>query len=125
MESWYRDRIYQNKVILLSESGFTNDELAIRYLTHFIQHLKASPSQPPKLLLIDNHGSYLTPEFIDLATRNNVVPFTFPAHLTHYMQPCDIGVFQTIKHWHSKAIQLALETFDFDYTISSFSSRFT
>ena len=50
MESWYRDRIYQNKVILLSESGFTNDELAIRYLTHFIQHSKASPSKPPKLL---------------------------------------------------------------------------
>jgi ribosomal 50S subunit-associated protein YjgA (DUF615 family) len=36
------------------------------------------------------------------------------------MQPCDVGIFQPMKHWHDKAIQHALETLDFDYTISSF-----
>ena len=120
MDSWYRDRQHQDEVVLLSESGFTTDELALRFLQHFITKTKAGPHEPPKLLLMDNHGSHITPEFILLARANNVVPFSFPAHLTHCMQPCDVGIFQAMKHWHNKAIQCALETLDFDYTIGSF-----
>jgi hypothetical protein len=120
MESWYRDRLHQNERILLSESDFTTDQLTFRFLQHFIAYTKARPKEPPKLVLMDNHGSHITPEFILLANQNNVIPFSFPAHLTHCMQPCDVGIFQAMKHWHSKAIQHALETLDFDSTISSF-----
>lgn len=120
MDSWFRDRIHQDELVLLSESGFTNDNLAIRFLNHFIQYTSAGPDKTKKLLLMDNHGSHVTAEFIDLATRNNIVPFTFPAHLTHCMQPCDVGLFIAYKHWHSKAIQFALEKLEFEYTISSF-----
>jgi hypothetical protein len=120
MESWYRDRKHQNELVLLSESGFTTDQLTFRFLEHFITHTKAGPQEQPKLLLMDNHNSHITPEFILLANRNNVIPFSFPAHLTHCMQPCDVGVFQSMKHWHTRAIQCALESLDFDYTISSF-----
>jgi DDE superfamily endonuclease len=69
---------------------------------------------------MDNHGSHRTAEFILLAQEHNIIPFSFPAHLTHCMQPADVGVFQSYKHWHSKAIQVALESLDFDYTVSSF-----
>jgi DDE superfamily endonuclease len=120
MDSWFRDRIHQNELVLLSESGFTTDQLTFQFLEQFIKHTKASPKEQPKLLLMDNHNSHITPEFILLANRNNVIPFSFPAHLTHCMQPCDVGIFQAMKHWHSKAIQCALETLDFEYTISSF-----
>ena len=120
MESWYRERVGNKEVILLSESGFTSDTLTYRFLQHFIQHTHSGPDTPYKILLMDNHGSHLTPQFILLARRNNIVPFTFPPHLTHCMQPLDVGVFQSYKHWHSKAIQCALETLDFEYTISSF-----
>ena len=120
MDSWYRDRLTNGEVVLLSESGFTSDTLTYRFLQHFIQHTHSGPDMPYKILLMDNHGSHLTPQFILLARRNNIVPFTFPAHLTHCMQPLDVGVFQSYKHWHNKAIQCALETLDFEYTISSF-----
>ena len=120
MDSWFRDTIHQYELVLLSESGFTNDALAIRFLNHFIQHTSAGPDKPKKLLLMDNHGSHITAEFIDLATRNNIIPFTFPAHLTHCMQPWDVGLFLAYKHWHSNAIQYALERLEFEYTISSF-----
>ena len=120
MDSWFRDRIHQNEPVLLSESGFTTDQLTFQFLEQFIKHTKASHKEQPKLLLMDNHNSHITPEFILLANRNNVIPFSFPAHLTHCMQPCDVGIFQAMKHWHSKAIQCALETLDFEYTISSF-----
>jgi hypothetical protein len=120
MESWYREKLPNKELILLSESGFTSDILSYRFLEHFIQHTSAGSDQPYKLLLMDNHGSHITPEFVLLATQNNIVPFSFPAHLTHCMQPLDVGIFQVYKHWHTRAIQSALETLDFDYTVSSF-----
>jgi hypothetical protein len=120
MESWYRDRVGHKELILLSDSGFTSDTLTYRFLQHFIQHTHSGPDTPYKLLLMDNHGGHLTPQFILLARRNNIIPFTFPPHLTHCMQPLDVGVFQSYKHWHSKAIQCALEILDFEYTVSSF-----
>jgi hypothetical protein len=120
MDSWYRERLTNRELVLLSESGFTSDTLTYRFLEHFIEHTHSSPNTPYKILLMDNHGSHLTPQFVLLARANNIVPFTFPAHLTHCMQPLDVGVFQSYKHWHNKAIQCALESLDFEYTISSF-----
>jgi hypothetical protein len=67
MDSWYRDRLHQNELILLSEKGFTSDQLGIRFLRYFIIYTSAGPNKPYKLLLMDNHGSYMTPEFILLA----------------------------------------------------------
>jgi len=40
--------------------------------------------------------------------------------MSHCMQPLDIGCFQTEKHWHTKAIEYALDNLDFDYSIASF-----
>jgi hypothetical protein len=93
MDSWYRDRQHQNELVLLSESGFTTDQLTLRFLEWFITYTKAGPREQPKLLLMDNHGSHITPEFMLLARAINVIPFSFLAHLTHCMQPGDVGIF--------------------------------
>ena len=37
MESWYRDRLQHGESIILSESGFTNNEITLKYLNHFIK----------------------------------------------------------------------------------------
>ncbi|RFU23572.1 hypothetical protein B7463_g12766, partial [Scytalidium lignicola] len=94
------------------------------FLEHFIQHTHAGSDQLYKLLLMDNQTNHMNPDFTLLACKNNVVPFTFPAHLTHCMQPLDVGVFQPYKHWHNKAVQSATESLDFEYTMASFFSRF-
>ncbi|RFU26004.1 hypothetical protein B7463_g10337, partial [Scytalidium lignicola] len=120
MVSWYKDQLEGSEVIHLSESGYTTNHISLRFLEHFIQYTQAGPNQPYKLLLMDNQSCHTNPEFTLLATNNNVVLFTFPAHLTHCMQPLDVGVFQPYKHWHNKAIHNATESLDFEYTIASF-----
>lgn len=120
MESWYREKLKAGEKVLLSESGFTSDELALEYLQHFIRHTGATPGGPFKLLLMDNHGSHRTPQFILLAHRHHIILFSFPAHMSHCMQPLDVGCFQAEKHWHAKAISYALDNLDFDYSIASF-----
>ncbi|RFU25356.1 hypothetical protein B7463_g10984, partial [Scytalidium lignicola] len=121
MDSWYGPGGLTGKeLLLLSDSGYTTDTLGFRFLQHFIEYIHAGPDQPWKLLLMDNHTSHTTPEFVELARENHVVPFPFPSHLTHCMQPLDVGVFQPYKHWHNKAIQSVTESLDFEYTLKSF-----
>ena len=51
-------------------------------------------------MLMDNHGTHCTPEFIKLANKNHIRPLPLIPHLTHCMQPLDVSVFQPYKHWH-------------------------
>jgi hypothetical protein len=69
---------------------------------------------------MDNHGSHETVEFIKLANDNHILPYPLIAHLTHCMQPLDVGVFHPYKHWHNIAIQDALAGLDVEYGIRSF-----
>jgi hypothetical protein len=120
MESWYNEKLTGNELVLLSETGYTNSELAMIFLDHFIKHTDAGPNKPQKVLLMDSHTSHTTPEFILRATEMNIHPYPFPSHLTHVMQPLDVGVFQPYKHWHKKAVQHAMRNLDIDYNVASF-----
>jgi hypothetical protein len=115
MESWYQDKLKGDKLVLLSESGFTSDDLALIYLQHFIQHTGATPRGPFILLLMDNHSSHQIPQFILLVHWHNIILFSCPAHMSHCIQPLNIGW-----HWYSKAIEYALDNLDFDYSVASF-----
>lgn len=120
MVSWYKDQLKGSEVIHLSENGYTTNDISLKFMEHFIQYTQAGPDQPYKMLLMDNQSCHTNPQLILLAEKNNVILFTFPAHLTHCMQPLDVGVFQPYKHWHNKAVQYATESLDFEYTIASF-----
>ncbi len=97
MEAWYRNRTLTGKeLVLLSPTGFINDKLAVEWLEHFIEHSGAGPESTEWILLLcDNCGCHRTPLFTLTAFRNKVVIVTFPAHLTHSMQPLDVGGFST------------------------------
>ena len=69
---------------------------------------------------MDNHESHETAEFLKLANDNHILPYLLIPHLTHCMQPLDVGVFQPYKHWHDVAIQNALASLSFEYDIQSF-----
>jgi len=87
MESWYRNQTMTGgELVLLSPTGFINDQLAIEYLLHFIKYVGTGPSAPDWILLLcDNYGSHRTPQFILLAYRNKIIIITFPVYLTHSM----------------------------------------
>ena len=78
MESWYHDNLHGDERVAVSDSGYTNSELAMEYLRHFIQH---TPSAKTKLLIMDSHISHEVPEFIILAHQNNIHLHVFPLTL--------------------------------------------
>jgi hypothetical protein len=120
MESWYNEKLSGDELVLLSDLGYTNSELVMIFLEHFIKHTDASPNKSKKVLLIDSHISHTTLEFVLQATEMNIHLYPFPSHLTHVMQPLDVSVFQPYKHWHKKAVQHAMRSLDIDYNIASF-----
>jgi hypothetical protein len=120
MESWYHDNLDGDERILLSDSGYSNDELALKWLQHFILHTNSSSYSDPKVLLLDSHASHRTPEFTILATDHHIHPYAFPSHLTHILQPLDVGIFHPYKHWHKAAVHKVLRSLDFEYNTSSF-----
>jgi hypothetical protein len=93
MNSWYHPNLRGTERILLSDSRFTNDKLGLRWLEHFIQHIESTPYSNAKVLLVDSHVSHTNLDFVIAAAKDNIHVYTFPSHLTHILQPLDVGIF--------------------------------
>ena len=96
MESWYHKNLHGTERMMLSDLGYINDELAMEWLQHFIHYISSLEDLEdlePKVLLLDSHTSHHYPPFAILAEKHHIYPFTFPSHLTHIMQPLDVGIF--------------------------------
>ncbi|KFY29345.1 hypothetical protein V491_00092, partial [Pseudogymnoascus sp. VKM F-3775] len=120
MAAWYPQNLDGNELILLSETGYSNSQLAIRWLQHFIELTAPHDPGNPKLLLLDSHVSHTSPEFVILAAESHIIIYTFPSHLTHVLQPLDVGIFQPYKHWHRQAVLRAIRAVDISYNLPLF-----
>ncbi|XP_049315676.1 uncharacterized protein LOC125779127 [Bactrocera dorsalis] len=84
-------------------SGYMNSDVFPQFMRHFIKHTGAN-ADSPTMLLLDNHGSHLSIEAIDLALDHGITLLSFPPKCTHIMQPLDVAVFtpfkgmMTVKH---------------------------
>ncbi|RPB02712.1 hypothetical protein L873DRAFT_1787445 [Choiromyces venosus 120613-1] len=120
MENWIQDNLTRAKVIAVSPTGYTNERIAIAWLDHFIKHAGTGPNQHWCILLLDGHITHCQNDFVIKCHENHIIPFQFPPHLTHVLQPLDVGVFYPWKHYHNKAIHEALYSLNMEYSISSF-----
>ncbi len=122
MQNWVQAGLLAGTLIKTFENGFISDEIAIEWLKHFILHTNSSTNslQEWKLLLMDQHGSHCTSEFIRLANDHHIRPFSFIPHLIHCMQSLDVGIFHSYKKHHDNAIKQALTEFHLQYSLERF-----
>ncbi|RPA97609.1 hypothetical protein L873DRAFT_1690158, partial [Choiromyces venosus 120613-1] len=120
MENWIQDNLTGAEVITVLPTGYTNERIALAWLDHFIKHAGTSPDQHWCILLLEGHITHCQNDFVIKCHENYIIPFQFPSHLTHVLQPLDVGVFCPWKHYHNKAIHDALHSLDMEYSISSF-----
>ncbi|PQE28372.1 transposase protein [Rutstroemia sp. NJR-2017a BBW] len=107
MELWWelRQPDEGEELYTLSELGFTNDQLTMKWFKHFLAQigrevqLEDTAALPWKMVLLDNHRSYLQEELILLVSRHKIIIWTYISHATHLIQPCDIKYFNQWKHW--------------------------
>ena len=105
MSNWYCVKdLEDDTMIALLDSGYSNTELSFQWLQHFHRHTQKARKGRHSLLIMDNHGSHHSFEFIEYCWKHNILPFGLPANLTHLLQPLDVVVFQPLKHYHAQAL---------------------
>ena len=56
-----------------------------------------------RLLILDSHNSHCTYQFCNFAEKHKIIVICLPSHMTHVLQPCDVGVFGPLsKLWKAQ-----------------------
>ena len=61
------------------------------------------------LLIVDQHGSHVTLEFLILAQDYKIVILALPPHSTHKLQPLDVGLFAPIAQYYGQELMKCLK----------------
>ena len=94
-------------MITISENGWTNNELGVKWLHHFNRHTKPKDGTVGeyRLLIIDGHESHNSLEFRRLCEESKIVTLCMPPHSSHKLQPLDVGCFSPLKKAYGKEIE--------------------
>ena len=102
---WYQHNNMEDDIVIgTTETGYANDDIALEWLQHLIDHTQNKRRGAWLFLIIDDYSSQMILPFHNLVTENKIVLFRLPLYSTHLTQPLDVGVFQSFKHYHMDAI---------------------
>ncbi len=61
---------------------------------------------------MNDYESHHTSEFLFYCENHKIIFFSLSLHTTHLLQSLNVYVFQSLKHWHSKMINRAVQMND-------------
>jgi hypothetical protein len=103
--AWYDD-LPGDWRIEISPNGWTTDEIGLRWLRkQFIPCTTSRTKGKFRLLILDGHGSHLTPDFDQLCSQNDIIAICMPPHSSHLLQPLDVGCFAPLKRAYGEVIE--------------------
>ena len=104
---WYNNQTLPSDwVIVLSDSGWTNDALGLLWVKEvFDKHTKNRTIGRYRLLILDGHGSHITPEFDHYCSENSIVVLCMPPHSSHLLQLLDVVCFSVLKRTYGHQIE--------------------
>lgn len=107
IKGWYEDgRLPGDWRIEVSKNGWTTDKIGLRWLLKvFIPATTSRTVGRYRLLVLDGHGSHLTPQFDKACSDNNIIAICMPPHSSHLLQPLDVGCFGPLKQAYGSFIE--------------------
>lgn len=106
IEGWYQSNLSHDWRIEISPNGWTSDEIGLRWLKNlFIPATTGRTTGKYRLLVLDGHGSHLTPQFDQICSENDIIPICMPAHSSHLLQPLDVGCFSPLKRAYGRLVE--------------------
>lgn len=88
-----------------SPNGWTSDEISLHWLQKVLIPDLSHSQGGYRLLVLDGHGSHLTPQFDKLCAENNIIPICMPPHSSHLLQPLDVGCFAVLKRAYGQLVE--------------------
>jgi hypothetical protein len=101
---WVDNRLEPGTTIVTTPNGYIDDISALEFFDHFERLSRTQRSPGKRTLLLDGCENHFTKELFQKAQDAGVVLFPFPPHLTHILQPLDVGLFCVYKHWHQEIL---------------------
>lgn len=96
-QAWFKD-FPPDWRFEISANGWSSDEIGLHWLQkQLILSTNSRTHGRYQLLVLDRHGSHLTPQFDQLCADYDIIPICMPAHSSHLLQPLDIGCFAVLK----------------------------
>ncbi|KAJ6259176.1 hypothetical protein Dda_6074 [Drechslerella dactyloides] len=106
LASWYTaTKLPADWVIALSDNGWTTNELALQWLKHFDKFTTRRCFSDYRLLVLDGHESHHSAAFKLYCQEHKIVTICMPPHLSHILQPLDIGCFGPLKQAYSHEVE--------------------
>ena len=81
---------------LANPSGWTDSEIFIDWLKHFVKFTNSSTTNR-HVIVLDGHHSHKTLAAVEYARAHGIDMVTLPPHCTHKMQPLDRTFFKSLK----------------------------
>jgi hypothetical protein len=81
-----------------SNSGYTDTAISLYWIQHvFDPQTKARAGTKPRVLINDGFGTHESLELMKYCYKNNIILCRLPSHTSHKLQPCDVGIFGSLK----------------------------
>nr|XP_047144645.1 MFS-type transporter clz9-like [Hydra vulgaris] len=88
-------------LVMVSDSGWINENLFVDWLNHFISFAKPTKYKPV-LLVLDNHESHVSLDCFLLCRGNGIVLLSLSPHTSHRIQPLDLTYFGPLKSVYNR-----------------------
>jgi hypothetical protein len=119
--TWISEAAPSTWMIATSPKGWTSNVLGMTWLRRqFDPHTKVKAKGAHRILILDGHGSHLTPDFIEYCRDNKIILLCLPPHTSHMLQPLDVSVFSPLKHWFKRECENRLRMGDIRVSKSDF-----
>ena len=105
--TWYENGLLPyDWSIGVSENGWTNNDIGQFWLENiFEKYTKDRTTGRYRLLVLDGHGSHVTPEFDQYCFNHSIIVLCMPAHSSHLLQPLDVGCFSVLKRSYGRLVE--------------------
>ena len=92
-QEWVNSTIDKKAVIRVTPNGWTDNSVAMDWIEHFDRHTIHQTRGIYRLLILDGHTSHISVNFVQYYQDHQIILLYLPPHLTHYLQPLDVGIF--------------------------------
>ena len=85
----------------LTKGGWQPNSFYGWLANHFTKQI---PPEHPELLLVDGHSTHINIEVSKFCSQNGILLYCLPPHLSHILQPLDVGFCSSLKKSWQKAV---------------------
>ena len=90
----------------ISDNGWTTDALIFEWLQKvFEPQTRSRTTGRYRLLILDGHGSHITPAFDKFCKEHSILTEYMPSHSSHPHQPLDVSCFSVIKQAYGNLVK--------------------